>query len=95
MVRDLEQYLRPGLATAFCPGCGDGIVMGLVLRAIDELGINIDDMLFVSGIGCAGWIPSPNYNADTLHALSPCAWPCADRNTVNVGDNMGSALLVS
>ena len=37
--------------------------------AIDELGINIDDMLFVSGIGCAGWIPSPHFNADTLHTL--------------------------
>ena len=69
MARDLEQYLRPGLVTAFCPGCGDGILLGLILRAIDELEINIDDMLFVSGIGCAGWIPSPNFNADTLHAL--------------------------
>ena len=26
-------------------------------------------MLFVSGIGCAAWIPSPNYKADTLHTL--------------------------
>jgi len=69
MARDLDQYLRPGLVTAFCPGCGDGILMGLILRAIDELEINIDDMLFVSGIGCAGWIPSPNFNADTLHTL--------------------------
>jgi 2-oxoglutarate ferredoxin oxidoreductase subunit beta len=69
MTRDLEQYLRPGLVTAFCPGCGDGILLGLILRAIDELKINIDDMLFVSGIGCAGWIPSPNFNADTLHTL--------------------------
>ncbi|MBI4495514.1 MAG: 2-oxoglutarate synthase [Deltaproteobacteria bacterium] len=24
-------------------------------------------MVFVSGIGCAGWIPSPYFNADTLH----------------------------
>ena len=69
MARDLDRYLRPGLVTAFCPGCGDGILMGLILRAIDELEINIDDMLFVSGIGCAGWIPSPNFNADTLHTL--------------------------
>jgi 2-oxoglutarate ferredoxin oxidoreductase subunit beta len=26
-------------------------------------------MLFVSGIGCAAWIPSPHFNADTLHTL--------------------------
>jgi len=68
-MRDLEQYLRPGLPTPFCPGCGHGILMGLILRAIDKLELNIDDMLFVSGIGCGAWIPSPNFNADTLHTL--------------------------
>jgi 2-oxoglutarate ferredoxin oxidoreductase subunit beta len=70
MARDLEAYLRPGIAsTPFCPGCGHGILMNLILRAIDELGIDMDEMLFVSGIGCAGWIPSPHFNADTLHTL--------------------------
>jgi 2-oxoglutarate ferredoxin oxidoreductase subunit beta len=69
MARDLEKYLRPGLATAFCSGCGHGILMGLILRAIDELRLDFNNMLFVSGIGCGGWIPSPNYNADTLHTL--------------------------
>jgi len=29
----------------------------------------MDNMLFVSGIGCAAWIPSPHFNADTLHTL--------------------------
>lgn len=70
MTRDLEQYLRPGTGvTTFCPGCGEAILMGLILRAIDELHLNMDDMLFVSGIGCAAWIPSPYFNADTLHTL--------------------------
>jgi len=70
MARDLEAYLRPGIAsTPFCPGCGHGILMNLILRAIDELEIDMDEMLFVSGIGCAGWIPSPHFNADTLHTL--------------------------
>jgi len=69
MGRDLEKYLRPGLTTPFCPGCGAGILMGLILRAIDELELNFDDMLFASGIGCSAWIPSPNFNADTLHTL--------------------------
>ena len=53
--------------TPFCPGCGHGILMTAILRAIDELGWDMDDMLFVSGIGCGGWIPSPHYAADTLH----------------------------
>ncbi|MGM0381998.1 MAG: thiamine pyrophosphate-dependent enzyme [Thermodesulfobacteriota bacterium] len=70
MARDLERYLRPGIeSTPFCPGCGHGILMNIILRAIDEKKINMDEMLFVSGIGCAAWIPSPNFNADTLHTL--------------------------
>jgi 2-oxoglutarate ferredoxin oxidoreductase subunit beta len=43
--------------------------MNLILRAIDELQLSMDEMLFVSGIGCAAWIPSPHFNADTLHTL--------------------------
>ena len=51
MARDMQRYLRPGVtSTPFCPGCGHGILMGLILRAIDELKLNMDDMLFVSGI---------------------------------------------
>jgi 2-oxoglutarate/2-oxoacid ferredoxin oxidoreductase subunit beta len=53
--------------TPFCPGCGHGILMNAILRAIDELGWDMKEMLFVSGIGCGGWIPSPHYAADTLH----------------------------
>ena len=70
MGRDLEKYLRPEVkSTPFCPGCGHGILMNLILRAIDDLQLRMDEMLFVSGIGCAAWIPSPNFNADTLHTL--------------------------
>lgn len=78
MPRDMQQYLRPGLtSTPFCPGCGHGILMGLILRAIHQLELNMDEMLFVSGIGCAAWIPSPHFNADTLHILHGRAIPAA------------------
>jgi len=64
----MARYLRPGReATTACPGCGDGIIAHSILRAIDQLGLDIDSMVFVSGIGCAGWIPSPYFAADTLH----------------------------
>lgn len=60
--------MRPEVKkTTFCPGCGAGIITSALLRAIDELGINIDDCVFVSGIGCSAWIPSPLINADMLH----------------------------
>lgn len=64
----LRKYLRPSVeATTFCPGCGDGTVLQCILKAIDELGMTMDDFVFVSGIGCAAWIISPNFNADVLH----------------------------
>ena len=70
MPRDLEEYLRQEVKTTpFCPGCGHGILMGLVLRAIKGLDLDMDQVLFVSGIGCAAWIPSPHFAADTLHTL--------------------------
>ena len=43
--------------------------MGLILRAIDELEMDMKNMVFVSGIGCAAWIPSPHFDGDTLHTL--------------------------
>ncbi len=78
MARDLEQYLRPEVKTTpFCPGCGHGILMGLLLRAVDELALDMERVLFVSGIGCAAWIPSPHFQADTLHTLHGRAIPFA------------------
>ncbi|MBS7251401.1 MAG: 2-oxoacid:ferredoxin oxidoreductase subunit beta [Candidatus Freyarchaeota archaeon] len=66
-MQPLRKYLREDrLPTVFCPGCGNGIIMNCTLRAIDELGINIDDIVFVSGIGCSGRIPG-YINADSLH----------------------------
>jgi len=65
-----DKYIRPEVfPTPFCQGCGHGILMQAILRAVDELAFNIDKMVFVSGIGCAAWIPSPHFAADTLHTL--------------------------
>ena len=68
MSKHLYKYLRTEVfPTPFCSGCGHGILMGAILRAIDGLGYDMDGMLFVSGIGCGAWIPSPHFAADTLH----------------------------
>lgn len=51
----IKRVIRPeAFPTPFCPGCGHGILMGAILRAIDELGWDMREMLFVSGIGCGG-----------------------------------------
>ena len=68
LVHPFHRFIRPSVTqTTFCPGCGDGIVAQAILRAIDGLGMDLDDFVFVSGIGCAAWIPSPFFNADVLH----------------------------
>jgi len=78
MSRDLARYLRQEAPnTPFCPGCGHGILLGAILRSIEGLGLDMGEMLFVSGIGCAAWIPSPNFQADTLHTLHGRAVPFA------------------
>jgi 2-oxoglutarate ferredoxin oxidoreductase subunit beta len=61
-----DKYVRRQ-PSAFCPGCGGGIILNCFVRAIDDLGLDKDKILAVSGIGCSAWIPSPNFNGDTLH----------------------------
>ena len=50
----------------WCPGCGHGIVTQAIIRAVDELGIDTEKTVVVSGIGCSS--RAPGYmNFDTLH----------------------------
>lgn len=41
----------------WCAGCGNGIVLQAMLRAIRKLGLRQDDVCLVSGIGCSSRIP--------------------------------------
>ncbi len=77
MSGEWRRFLRPDVTLPFCPGCGHRLLLKHILVAIDEMELDIDGMLFVSGIGCAGWIPSPCFNADTLHCLHGRAIPFA------------------
>jgi len=56
------------LKLPFCPGCGNYVVIDTFLRAVYELGYrNLKNFVFCSGIGCAAWIPSPYFLADSIH----------------------------
>ena len=53
----LDKYLRlPRIPTLWCPGCGLGVMLQVLLKAIDrrirEGVLDRDKVLFVTGIGC-------------------------------------------
>lgn len=52
-------YLRPTkkFPNVWCAGCGIGIVMSALIRAISRMGLEKDDIALVSGIGCTGRMP--------------------------------------
>jgi len=52
-------YLRytKKFPNVWCAGCGIGIVMGALIRAIDSIGLPKDDVALISGIGCTGRMP--------------------------------------
>ena len=53
------KYLRPAKAmpTVWCAGCGNGIVMSAIIRAVDQLGLSKDEVVMASGIGCSSRMP--------------------------------------
>lgn len=60
----------------WCPGCGNGLLMAAVVRAISELGVDIDKTSIVTGIGC--WGLAGNYiNTDWMHTTHGRALPAA------------------
>jgi 2-oxoglutarate ferredoxin oxidoreductase subunit beta len=52
--------------TIWCSGCGIGIVMGALIRAIDHLGLDNDNVALVAGIGCTARMPI-YLDFNTLH----------------------------
>lgn len=70
-------YMR-NLKLPFCPGCGLYLLSDTFLRAVHELGHrDLNGFCFTSGIGCASWIPSPYYMADSVHTLHGRSIPVA------------------
>ena len=64
----IHKYLRHDkrFPHVWCPGCGNGIFLGALIRAIDRTGFQKDDIVLVSGIGCSGRL-SAYVDFNTLH----------------------------
>ena len=54
-----ERYLRHSkkFPNVWCAGCGIGIVLGAIIRAVDALQLDKNDVAMISGIGCTGRMP--------------------------------------
>lgn len=63
-----QEYLRHDkkFPHVWCPGCGNGIVLSALLRAIHRLGLSKDEIVLASGIGCSGRMPT-YVDFNTLH----------------------------
>ncbi|HOI96591.1 MAG TPA: 2-oxoacid:ferredoxin oxidoreductase subunit beta [Syntrophobacter fumaroxidans] len=64
----IHKYLRHDkkFPHVWCPGCGNGILLGSLIRAIGRTNFEKDEIVVVSGIGCSGRI-SVYVDFNTLH----------------------------
>jgi len=67
MAFEYEKYLRMDkIPHLWCPGCGIGVVLKAMLRSVENMGWDKNDIAFVSGIGCTS--RAPGYiDCNTLH----------------------------
>ena len=73
----IEKYLRQSaLPHIWCPGCGHGILLAAILRAIDKQQLDQDKTVIVSGIGCSSRA-SGYMNFNTVHTAHGRALPFA------------------
>jgi 2-oxoglutarate ferredoxin oxidoreductase subunit beta len=101
MAFNYDEYLRTDkMPTLWCWGCGDGVILKAVVRAIDKMGWNMDDVCIVSGIGCSGRFSS-YINCNTVHTTHGRTIPYAtgiklanpDKHVIVVaGDGDGLAI---
>ena len=73
-----HKYLRTKkkFPNVWCAGCGIGIVTGAIIRAIDKLELDRNEIVMVSGIGCSSRMPV-YVDFNTLHTTHGRALPFA------------------
>jgi len=68
MTKLIHKYLRHNkkMPHMWCPGCGNGMIVGSLVRAVHKMKIKKDEVALVSGIGCSGRM-SVYLDFNTLH----------------------------
>ncbi|NPV71544.1 MAG: 2-oxoacid:ferredoxin oxidoreductase subunit beta [Firmicutes bacterium] len=84
--------LQRALPHFWCPGCGNGVVLGAIVRALASLGLSPSQVVVVTGIGC--WGKADDYlNVNALHGTHGRALPLATGVKVNRPDLTVLALM--
>ncbi len=65
----MKDYIRERFFPhMWCPGCGHGIVLNSLVRAVEMLGLSKNELVMVSGIGCSSRI-SGYVDFHSLHTI--------------------------
>jgi 2-oxoglutarate ferredoxin oxidoreductase subunit beta len=57
----------------WCPGCDDYVILRSMQKALPEMGIKKEDVVFISGIGCSSRFPyyMDTYGMHSIHGRAP------------------------
>lgn len=57
----------------WCPGCDDYVVLRAMQKALPEMGLQKEDVVFISGIGCSSRFPyyMDSYGFHSIHGRAP------------------------
>ena len=57
----------------WCPGCDDYVILRSVQKALPEMGVKKEDVVFISGIGCSSRFPyyMDTYGMHGIHGRAP------------------------
>ncbi len=57
----------------WCPGCDDYVILRSMLKALPEMNVKREDVVFISGIGCSSRFPYyvNSYGMHSIHGRAP------------------------
>lgn len=57
----------------WCPGCDDYVILRSMQKALPEMGVKKEDVVFISGIGCSSRFPyyMDTYGVHSIHGRAP------------------------
>jgi 2-oxoglutarate/2-oxoacid ferredoxin oxidoreductase subunit beta len=76
-IQEIPTYTRKDFMSdqtvRWCPGCGDYAILAAVQKALPELGVHKEDIVFISGIGCSSRFPyyMNTYGIHSIHGRAP------------------------